>query len=461
MSDTQAVLLLSFNRPGYFRSTLRSLARQTERNWQICLFQDGPRPSHRKDLRRIEKCVQLFRYWFPAGEVFRSDENIGIARNMLTAQRYAFRDLGCDAAFFFEDDMVLHRRYLEQLFLLRQTFDPIKDVIPYFSAYGDIFTRRVPSTELSEHLSVLDHLWGFGLFREHWEMEQELMAPYFDYIQSVPYRERDHEWIQQLYRKMKIPLDITSQDGARMAALFLLNRAAVRTRQPLARYIGKKGTHYTPKIYRQWGFGKKRCSIFARALQPRMDSELIDQLPSLYRQGVIDLHPPVNNELATDSQEELEHYETHYRRCPQAFIPTPGSLSPGFSISLWPSRSAGLERRASGAITACSGTAASGGSDVGVWKGQSTMTLARALRKQGIDGAVVSIDTWLGSPEHWNPEREQFGLSELRLKNGYPQLFNVFRRNVIRSGLQGYVVPLPQTSLNAAEICVVVECRLS
>ena len=90
--------------------------------------------------------------------------------------------------------------------------------------------------------------------------------------------------------------------------------------------------------------------------------------------------------------------------------------------------------------------------DVGVWKGQSTMTLARALRQQRIDGAVVSIDTWLGSPEHWNPERDEFGLSELRLKNGYPQLFQVFRRNVIRSGLQSYVVPMPQTSLNAAEI---------
>jgi len=90
--------------------------------------------------------------------------------------------------------------------------------------------------------------------------------------------------------------------------------------------------------------------------------------------------------------------------------------------------------------------------DVGVWKGQSTLTLADALRSQGLDGAVIAIDTWLGSPEHWNPQRTHFGLPELRLRNGYPRLFQVFRRNVIRSGLQHYVVPLPQTTLNAAEI---------
>jgi hypothetical protein len=90
--------------------------------------------------------------------------------------------------------------------------------------------------------------------------------------------------------------------------------------------------------------------------------------------------------------------------------------------------------------------------DIGVWKGQSTLTLAQALRDQGLDGAVIAIDTWLGSPEHWNPERTQFGLAELRLKRGYPRLYEVFRRNVVRSRLSDYVVPLPQTSLNAAEI---------
>jgi len=40
--------------------------------------------------------------------------------------------------------------------------------------------------------------------------------------------------------------------------------------------------------------------------------------------------------------------------------------------------------------------------DVGVWKGQSTITLANAMKLSGIDGCVVAVDTFLGSPEHWS-----------------------------------------------------------
>src|ERR1700759_4607589 len=40
--------------------------------------------------------------------------------------------------------------------------------------------------------------------------------------------------------------------------------------------------------------------------------------------------------------------------------------------------------------------------DVGVWKGQSTINMATALRDAGIDGCVLAIDTYLGSPEHWD-----------------------------------------------------------
>jgi len=35
--------------------------------------------------------------------------------------------------------------------------------------------------------------------------------------------------------------------------------------------------------------------------------------------------------------------------------------------------------------------------DVGVWKGQSTISLARTLKDAHIDGCVIAVDTFLGS----------------------------------------------------------------
>ncbi len=85
--------------------------------------------------------------------------------------------------------------------------------------------------------------------------------------------------------------------------------------------------------------------------------------------------------------------------------------------------------------------------DVGVWKGQSTITLANAMKLSGIDGCVVAVDTFLGSPEHWSCLGGLFS----RL-NGRPDLYETFLANVHAAGLTDYVVPLPQTSVTAAAV---------
>jgi hypothetical protein len=87
--------------------------------------------------------------------------------------------------------------------------------------------------------------------------------------------------------------------------------------------------------------------------------------------------------------------------------------------------------------------------DVGVWKGQSTITMANAMRQHGIDGAVIAVDTFLGSPEHWRDGRsgKLFGM-----KHGMPDLYQTFMSNVYAAGLTGYVIPMAQTSTTACNI---------
>lgn len=84
--------------------------------------------------------------------------------------------------------------------------------------------------------------------------------------------------------------------------------------------------------------------------------------------------------------------------------------------------------------------------DVGVWKGQSTIAMAAGLREAGIDGCVIAIDTFLGSPEHWR------GGGMFARRHGLPDLYATFLANVAAAGLQSYVVPMPQTSSGAAAI---------
>ncbi len=90
--------------------------------------------------------------------------------------------------------------------------------------------------------------------------------------------------------------------------------------------------------------------------------------------------------------------------------------------------------------------------DVGVWKGRSSIFLANMLQRHGIDGVVVSVDTFLGSTEHWINRADPDFHASLRMQHGMPRLYWQFLSNVVRYGCADRIVPLPQTSGNAALI---------
>ncbi len=86
--------------------------------------------------------------------------------------------------------------------------------------------------------------------------------------------------------------------------------------------------------------------------------------------------------------------------------------------------------------------------EVGAWKGASACFWAGMMRRQKIDGAVLCIDTWLGGLEHLLWENEWSIRPYYR--HGYPMLYYQFLANVMREGLQDYIVPLPAASLIGA-----------
>lgn len=84
--------------------------------------------------------------------------------------------------------------------------------------------------------------------------------------------------------------------------------------------------------------------------------------------------------------------------------------------------------------------------DVGVWKGLSTITMANALKRNKIDGVIIAVDTFLGSPEHWS-RRDLFERT-----HGMPNLYGTFLSNVYSAGVADLIIPLAQTSSTAAKI---------
>jgi predicted O-methyltransferase YrrM len=87
--------------------------------------------------------------------------------------------------------------------------------------------------------------------------------------------------------------------------------------------------------------------------------------------------------------------------------------------------------------------------EVGVWKGVSTMVMARRAQELDIDCAVIAVDTWLGSAEHMTGVNTKIGLPRLY---GYPQVYFTFLSNCRHYEVQDRVVPLPLDSVNACEV---------
>lgn len=83
--------------------------------------------------------------------------------------------------------------------------------------------------------------------------------------------------------------------------------------------------------------------------------------------------------------------------------------------------------------------------EVGTWKGASAIHMADLCRDRGLDTKIVCIDTWLGAVEFWFAKEDDKERS-LQRCCGYPQVYYQFLANVMKSGHQDAIIPLPNTS---------------
>jgi hypothetical protein len=254
------IAVMSFNRPDYLREVLASLAAQQDASIEtreVFLFQDhwfNNRSGRKKaEAADVDACIAVFREIFPRGRVLAAEENLGVAENFLRAETLFFREMQADCALFLEDDLVLAPRYLRIMDGLREAALD-RPEIGYFAAYGHLSASAEDQLRHRRLLRRLGHLWGFGLFRRHWEEMQPLMADYYEMVLGRDYRDRPTPEIRQRLREQGILIGVSSQDDVKKSVTYALGRVALNTHLVSGRYIGAVGLHMSQEKFDKAGY---------------------------------------------------------------------------------------------------------------------------------------------------------------------------------------------------------------
>jgi hypothetical protein len=84
--------------------------------------------------------------------------------------------------------------------------------------------------------------------------------------------------------------------------------------------------------------------------------------------------------------------------------------------------------------------------ELGAFLGDSTITMAKCLKKNNIDCVIITIDTWLGSQEHWLKDKCNLLSLYDNFEYGTSSLYNKFITNVLHEEVNNYIIPMPTTT---------------
>jgi Methyltransferase domain/Glycosyl transferase family 2 len=474
-SGRAPIFLMSFNRPDYLQQVLKSLCAQVECEIDkrtIILFQDGAVNPYSNERHAseddISECVRIFYSLFPNGQVFRSPINLGVALNFDRAERYGFEELSAESVVFLEDDLVLSGHYLSIVDRLTERFAE-DNRVGYVAAYGD-HTKSIKAQHTHRRRLIgLTHNWGFALYRRQWLRMRPYVLQYLRVVEGTDYRHKDAKAIRDLFASWGFGCPAISQDAAKTIACCIDGVIKINTYGCNAKYIGSQGLHMNDKLYAERGYHKTELYPEAVMNFAPFDAAVYDTLlrdqQAWAGEPATTVTESVSVPMTNDQKSPLLKVMGMPQHDPnQNEIKASGGMASQLSLKLFgenvftgyePKLMRDLQGWNSNhpifreCVSMCRPTIIF---DVGVWKGGSTVTLANLLRDLVIDGAVIAIDTFLGSPEHWKRDRQDGMFASLRLKYGYPNLYWQFLSNIKHCRCEDYVVPLAQTTENAAVI---------
>ena len=439
------IIVMAFNRPEYLRRVLVSLKEQKGINLEdhtITLFQDGAvnlqSGKRYADDEVIDGNCQIFGEIFPNGRIKRAEHNLGVALNFERAEAYAFEELESPYAIFLEDDLELGPYYLRTIFKLG-ALALNRDDVGYFAAYGNHLASIDHQKQNANIIRALGHNWAFGLTRAQWQRSKPYIEQYLALVRNVDYRDRPHRKIFELMKSWGVGAPTSSQDVAKSIACHLTGGCKINTTPAFGRYIGEIGLHSTRKFFADNRFEQtqvmeqdvfEKTSFTEKEIQ---DAKII--LRSYTLEICQEARDTVFNNLPSKLFQEIFGCNPY-----DGFTPTIAEPDLQGWNGLHPALVRFVEQDKPEVII-----------DLGVWKGQSTITLAKAQQRVKENGIVIAVDSFLGSPEHWSIKRQDIHGS-LLFRNGRPNFYETFLSNVVLSGLSSRIIPIAQTSENAALI---------
>jgi hypothetical protein len=128
--------------------------------------------------------------------------------------------------------------------------------VGYVAAYGNHMLSAAEQRAAAGSLIMMQHNWGFGLYRRQWLAMQPHMQQYLDLVRNDNYRRRDHAAIRALYASWGFGIASTSQDTAKSLACCLTRSVKINTAACFASYIGEYGLHMEPNLFDRAGFAR-------------------------------------------------------------------------------------------------------------------------------------------------------------------------------------------------------------
>jgi len=90
--------------------------------------------------------------------------------------------------------------------------------------------------------------------------------------------------------------------------------------------------------------------------------------------------------------------------------------------------------------------------ELGAFLGDSTITMAKCLKQENFDCVIITIDTWLGSQEHWRKDKCNLLHLYDNFEYGTSSFYNKFITNVLSENVEDYIIPIPTTTDTAFDV---------
>lgn len=500
----RALAVLCYGRAHYFELVLPTIINQkifgkpVSEVYDIHIFQDGLWENEKAETiaghNFIRKLLENLCNKFT---IICHRSNLGVALLFDFAERLLFLEKDYDFVVFCEDDVVLAPGFMQAVDLMGLKFkdDPRIGMV---SAHPHNPMRSIEDQRknLSNYLSM-GHQWLYGISKSAYLKRQPMVDLYLTMLSKENYRNRPTERILKWLIKMGFRPDASSQDYIKKCATLANGMCRLSTYANYGLPIGREGLHFRSNQFKKYGLN--RSIVF---------DSYINQLPDLnenifnniYMHDAYELGQDFVENIASDcngwakkllsgefnpihldsefksalESSQINIPTNHSNTSPQAILlaTAPPShtnrenmelvlenfnsvMEKLYGEDIWNGFKAPLGVQE---VQGWNGNHPVFGKliqelkpevviDVGVWKGLSSITLARSMKEAGVNGCVLSVDTFLGSPEHWSHTRNLF-----KRKHGIPDLYDQFMSNVYHAGMQDIIIPMPQLSHVAARL---------